>query len=55
MTTLRDKYFKNKLDPKDAYYQYIRIYEINKLTEQGLENCISLTKYHYLLLKAIDI
>ena len=41
MTTFRDKQFKNKLDPKAAYYECIRSCEINKSTEQGVENCIS--------------
>jgi len=40
MTTFRDKHFKNKLDPKTAYYDCIRSCEINKSTEKGLENCI---------------
>ena len=40
MTTFRDKYFKNKLDPKAAYYECIRSCEINKSTEKGLKNCI---------------
>lgn len=41
MTTFRDKHLKNKLDPKAAYYECIRSCEINKSTEQGVENCIT--------------
>ena len=40
MNTFRDKHFKNKLDPKAAYYDYFRSCEINKLTEKGVKNCI---------------
>ena len=40
MNTFRDKYFKNKLDPKAAYYECIRSCEINKSTEKGVKNCI---------------
>ena len=40
MNTFRDKHFKNKLDPKAAYYDCIRSCEINKSTEKGVENCI---------------
>ncbi len=41
MATFRDKHFKNKLDPKAAYYECIRSCEINKSTEKGVENCIT--------------
>ena len=40
MNTFRDKYFKNKLDPKAAYYECIRSCEINKSTEKGLQTCV---------------
>ena len=40
MNTFRDKYFKNKLDPKAAYYEWIRSCEINKSTEKEVKNCI---------------
>ena len=40
MKTFRDKHFKNKLDPKAAYYDCIRSCELNTSTEQGTENCI---------------
>ena len=40
MKTFRDKHFKNKLDPKAAYYDCIRSCELNTSTEQGKENCI---------------
>ena len=40
MNTFRDKHFKNKLDPKAAYYECIRSCEINKSTEKGVKNCI---------------
>ena len=39
MNTFRDKHFKNKLDPKAAYYECIRSCEINISTEQGAEDC----------------
>ncbi len=44
MTTFRDKFFKNKLDPKAAYYDCIRSCEINLSTEKGIENCESICK-----------
>ena len=40
MNTFRDKYFKNKLDPKANYYECIRSYEINKSREKGIKYCI---------------
>ena len=40
MNTFRDKHFKNKLDPKEAYYDCIRSCEIIKSTEKGVKNCI---------------
>ena len=40
MNTFRDKYLKNKLYLKKAYYECIRISKINKSTEKGVENCI---------------
>ena len=40
MNTFRDKHFKNKLNPKAAYYECIRSCEINKSTEKGVKNCI---------------
>ena len=39
MKTFRDKYFKNKLEPKAAYYDCIRSCELNTSTEQGSESC----------------
>ena len=39
MNTFRDKHFKNKLDPKAAYYDCIRSCELNTSTEQGSESC----------------
>ena len=39
MKTFRDKHFKNKLDPKAAYYDCIRSCELNTSTEQGSESC----------------
>ena len=47
MNSFRDKHFKNKLDPKAAYYECIRSCEINKSTEKGVKNCI--LKYEILL------
>ena len=40
MNTCIDKHFKNKLDPKSAYYECIWSCEINKSTEKGVKNCI---------------
>ena len=40
MKTFRDKHFKNRLDPKAAYYDCIRSCEINTSTELGVENCV---------------
>jgi len=40
MKTFRDKHFKNKLDPKAAYYDCIRSCELNTSTEKGVENCV---------------
>ena len=40
MTTFRDKHFKNKLDPKAAYYDCIRSCELKTSTEQVGENCV---------------
>ena len=39
MKTFRDKYFKNKLDPKAAYYDCIRSCELNTSNEQVVEIC----------------
>ena len=39
MTTFRDKQFKNKLDPKAAYYDCIRSCELNTSTEKGAAYC----------------
>ena len=40
MKTFRDKYFKNQLDPKSAYYDCIRSCELKTYTEQGVESCV---------------
>ena len=40
MTTFRDKYYKNQLDPKLAYYDCIRSCELKTSTEKGVENCV---------------
>ena len=55
MTTLRDKYFKKKLDPIANYYECIRSREINKSTEKSKKFAFYNVKYHYQLLKDIDI
>ena len=39
MKTFRDKHFKNKLDPKAAYYECIRSCELSTSTEEGAEKC----------------
>tara|TARA_Y100001978_G_C23583247_1_gene380050 strand:+ start:696 stop:881 length:186 start_codon:yes stop_codon:yes gene_type:complete len=40
MKTFRDKHLKNKLDPKNIYYDCIRVCELNTSTEEGKENCV---------------
>ena len=44
MKTFRDNHFKNKLDPKVAYYDCIRSCELNTSTEKGVENCVEKCK-----------
>ena len=39
INTFRDNHFENKLDPKVAYYEWIRGCEINKSIHKGLKNC----------------
>ncbi len=39
MITFRDKFFKNKLDPKAVYYDCIQNCEINTSIEKVLEDC----------------
>ena len=40
MNTFRNKYFKNELDPKYAFYDCLRSCEINSTNENSLEECI---------------
>ena len=40
MRTFRDKHFKNKLDPKNIYYDCVSSCELNTSTEKGFEYCI---------------
>ena len=49
MNSFRDKHFKNKLDPKSAYYECIRSCEINKSKKKGFLNCFINVKYLYQL------
>ena len=55
MNTFRDKYFKNKLDPKAAYYECIRSCEINKSTEKAVQNCVLKCEIPLSASKDIDI
>ena len=55
MNSFRDKHFKNKLDPKAAYYECIRSCEIYKSTKKGLKNRFLNVKCHYQLSNGIDI
>ena len=40
MNSFRDKNFKNSLDPNFTSYECIRSCEIQRSTEQSLENCL---------------
>ena len=40
MNTFRNKQFKNELDPKYAFYDCLRICELNSSSEKSLEQCI---------------
>ena len=40
MNSFRDKNFKNSLDPNFTTYDCIRSCEIQRSTEQSLENCL---------------
>ena len=40
MYTFRNKQFKNELDPKYAFYDWLRSCELNFATENSLEECI---------------
>ena len=40
MISFRDKNFKNSLDPNFTTYECIRSCEIQRSTEQSLENCL---------------
>ena len=40
MNTFRNKYFKNELDPKYAFYDCLRSCEINSTNEKSLEESI---------------
>ena len=40
MNSFRDKNFKNSLDPNFSTYDCIRSCEIQRSTEQSLENCL---------------
>ena len=40
MNTFRNKQFKNQLDPKYAFYDCLRTYEIKSSSEKLLEECV---------------
>ena len=40
MITFRNKQFKNELDPKYAFYDYLRSCELKSNSENSLEECI---------------
>ncbi len=40
MNTFRNKFFKNELDPKYAFYDCLRSCELNSASENSLEECI---------------
>ena len=40
MNTFRNKHFKNKLDPKYAFYDCLRSSELKINSENSLEECI---------------
>ena len=40
MNTFRNKHFKNELDPKYAFYDCLRSFEIKSNSEKSLEKCI---------------
>ena len=40
MNSFRDKNFKNSLDPNFTTYDCVRSCEIQRSTEQSLENCL---------------
>jgi len=40
MNTFRNKYFKNELDPKYAFYDCLRTCELKSDSKNSLEKCI---------------
>ncbi len=40
MNTFRNKYFKNELDPKYAFYDCLRSCELKSTSENSSEECI---------------
>ena len=40
MNTFRNKQFKNELDPKYAFYDYLRSCEIKSNSQKSLEECV---------------
>ena len=40
MNTFRNKYFKNELDPKYAFYDCLRSCELKSNSENSLEECV---------------
>ena len=45
MKTFRDKQFKNKLDPKYAFYDCLRSCEIQSNSENSIEECECVDNY----------
>ena len=40
MNTVRNKHFKNELDPKYAFYDCLRSCELKSVSEDSLEECV---------------
>ena len=40
MNTFRNKFFKNELDPKYAFYECLRSCELKSNSENSLEQCV---------------
>ena len=53
MNTFRNKYFKNELDPKYAFYDCLRSCEIKSPSENSLEECVDNCEFR-LLPKNLD-
>ena len=40
MNTFRNKQFKNESDPRYAFYDFLRSYELKSSSEKTLEKCV---------------